>query len=418
MGAANTISMLAVCWLTTLLSGCAFVDNFTPRQYALNIHSQDALNQETLLNIIRASRFQPLNFMGIGLLTGNQSEDLRIGLPTITFGPGQSTTAKEFIFSGNIIDSSASFGFNMNPLISTDFQRAMLTPVSQNTLAQLMASYPREAVFYMVMARVKLTAGKMVAVLRNDPGDDRDFVDKAGTTIPCRDIFADQPADGGPNPHRRLAAITSELYSPENDRYCVFSKFVALLRIALRYGLTATRAANAAPPTSQPNKGSGAAETGSAEQAGSQGRLCFEEGLADLALRAVVLQMDNRCDNPNPPQSFAFPFDGGSLEFEINFRSPTSVFGYVGALVRNGTAQNIHYYHPDLRELSSEQFVNIVQGQSSGCIVNISYLGEGYCIPGEGSFNTGIVLQILQALRNLSISPTDLNAPYAVRVVQ
>jgi hypothetical protein len=424
MSVTNTACVLAFSWLTTLLTACSFVDNFTPRQYSLNIHSQDALNQETLLNIIRASRFQPLNFMGISLLTGNQSEDFRIGLPTITFGPGQSSTAREFIFTGNVIDSSASAGFNMNPLISTDFQRAMLTPVSQNTLADLMVSYPHEAVLYMVITRVKLTSGKSVSVLRNDPIDDRDFVDKTGAIIPCKEIFAEPMVDGSPNPFRPLAKITSELYAPENDRYCAFSKFAAILRIALSYGLTATRVSSPAPPRTQsgaaqpgpPSKNSG--EGGSAGQGGPQGRLCFEEGLADLSNRATVLEMDNRCDNPNPPQGFAFPFPGAKLEFEINLRSPSSVFAYVGSLVRNDKAHNIHYYHPELRELKSEPFINILHGRFAGCIVNITYLEEDYCIPNEGSLNTGIVLQILQALRNLSISPTDLNAPYSVRVVQ
>jgi hypothetical protein len=413
MSAADTICVLAVSWFTTLLAACSFIDNFTPRQYSLNIHSQDALDQETLLNVIRASRFQPLNFIGISQLTGGQNEDFRIGLPTITFGPGQSAEAREFIFTGNFIDSSASSGFTMNPLISTNFQRAMLTPVSQNTLADLTASYPREAAFYMVIARVKLTRAKAVSVFNNDPGNDRSYTAQVGKIIACSDIFAERVAGGEPNPHQRLAEITSELYFPENDRYCSFSKFVAIMRVALSYGLTATRVTPASPPE---NTGSTAPSSGG--QGGPLGRLCFEEGLADLAKRAVVLGMYNRCDNPNPPQNFAFPFPGANLEFEINLRSPINVFGYIGSLIRNDKTHDIRYIRPEFTELSSEPFVNILRGRYSGCTVDITYLGEEYCIPSEASLNTGIVFQILQALRNLSISPTDLNTPFSVRVVQ
>jgi len=413
MSAANAICVLAISWLTTSLTACSFVDDFTPRQYSLNIHSQDALNQETLLNIIRASRFQPLNFIGISQLTGGQSEDFRIGLPTIAFGPSPNGMAREFAFSGNIIDSSASAGFTMNPLISTNFQRAMLTPVSQNTLADLTVSYPREAVFYMAIARVKLTRGKAVSVFHNDPGNDRDYTDKTGTIIPCKDIFAQHMDDAKLNPHRRLAEITSELYLPENDRYCSFSKFVAVMRIALSYGLTATRVTPASPA-----KDSASTESSSGGQSGPLGRLCFEAGLADLAKRAIVLKMDNRCDSPNFSQNFAFPFPGAMLEFEIDLRSPSSVFGYIGSLIRNNKAYAIQYIRPEFTELSSEPFVNIVRARNAGCIVDIAYLDEEYCIPNEASLNTGIVLQILQALRNLSISPTDLNTPFSVRVVQ
>jgi hypothetical protein len=87
-------------------------------------------------------------------------------------------------------------------------------------------------------------------------------------------------------------------------------------------------------------------------------------------------------------------------------------------LIRNDKTHDIRYIRPEFTELSSEPFVNILRGRYSGCTVDITYLGEEYCIPSEASLNTGIVFQILQALRNLSISPTDLNTPFSVRVVQ
>jgi len=83
--------------------GCAFVDYFTPRQYALNLNSEEALNQETLLNIVRASQYRPMTFMAVSQLTGSQMENFNIGLATITFGPGKSAAAKEFIFGPNTL---------------------------------------------------------------------------------------------------------------------------------------------------------------------------------------------------------------------------------------------------------------------------------------------------------------------------
>jgi hypothetical protein len=57
-----------------------------------------------------------LNFVGISTITGNQTEALNFGLPTITFGPGKSNVAREFIFSGNTVQNSAMAGFTLQPL--------------------------------------------------------------------------------------------------------------------------------------------------------------------------------------------------------------------------------------------------------------------------------------------------------------
>src|SRR5437764_10797897 len=100
-------TLIFVCWLP----GCAFVDNFAPRVYDGNLGSQLAVNQETLLNIVRASRLQSLNFMAISQVAGNQTEDLKVGLPTITLGPGQTVAQRQFVFGNNIIDSSAQGSF-------------------------------------------------------------------------------------------------------------------------------------------------------------------------------------------------------------------------------------------------------------------------------------------------------------------
>jgi hypothetical protein len=140
------------------------------------------------------------------------------------------------------------------------------------------------------------------------------------------------------------------------------------------------------------------------------------------------------CGNPNPTEKDPnFSFRNVTITFEIRLRSPTAVFEYLGALVRKGRVQTavrsvddganpladkMNYFTRAVRELGSEPFLNIVSGRNVGCNVHIIYLGIDYCIPMQGSMNTGMILQILQRLRNLSVSPADLNVPYNVRLLQ
>src|SRR3972149_6602612 len=87
--------------LALLLSSCGLVDHFSPRVYDANLNSNQVLNQETLLNIVRESQFQPLNFVVISQLAGQHTETLNNGLPTITFGPGQTTAQHQAVFGPN-----------------------------------------------------------------------------------------------------------------------------------------------------------------------------------------------------------------------------------------------------------------------------------------------------------------------------
>ena len=101
MSAVKAISFYGIVGAIVCLPACSFVDYFTPRQYELNVNSQQALNEESLLNIIRASRFDPLTFVAISQLTGGQTEAFNFGIPTITFGQGK-PLSKSSSFSGAI----------------------------------------------------------------------------------------------------------------------------------------------------------------------------------------------------------------------------------------------------------------------------------------------------------------------------
>src|SRR5262245_39939000 len=145
----------ALCLLSFvgLLGACALVDQYGSRAYDGNLNTQNAINQEVLLNIVRASRYQSISWNPATQITGSQTETLSTGLPTINIGPAQ--TAANHIYSiTNSLSSGVNGAFTTTPLATTAFQTGMLTPVGLKTVAALTTYYPRDVVFYALIAAI------------------------------------------------------------------------------------------------------------------------------------------------------------------------------------------------------------------------------------------------------------------------
>lgn len=97
-------------------------------------------------------------------------------------------------------------------------------------------------------------------------------------------------------------------------------------------------------------------------------------------------------------------------------RSPTAVFKYLGKLLREGTGDRIVFYTGEARHLQG-RFLEIVPASPIiDCFVAVAYNGGSYCVP-QWAYTTAMMFEILEQLRNLSISPTDLNSAFTVRVI-
>ncbi len=102
------------------------------------------------------------------------------------------------------------------------------------------------------------------------------------------------------------------------------------------------------------------------------------------------------------------------------FRSPYGVYKYLGQLLREQSAGRINFHDVKTfedRELTYGPFLNVVAGATGDCLVTVFYNGQSYCVPRKGSNSTAIMLDILGQLKNLSTTPSDVNAAFAVRVI-
>ena len=440
------------------LSSCAFVDNYTPRLYQNNLSFGDFTSQEALLNIVRASRHEALSFVAISSEGGMQTETLAAGLPTFTLGPAQIAAQKQFAFAGNSLSSMAQSTYSVQPLSTTNFMQGMLTPIGARTLAMLLGTHPRPWVFYATVEGITLIREvdnnrRLVYYFTNDPADDE--YDGVATNEKCRDLIKD-------------AYLDAPIFSDDNA--CKFSKFSYAMQLALDYGLSSELLSAGSsdqsksndssknqccccgkppPNTEKPppkngskspalvattNTGAGTNASADAPQPVSPsanatantnaiGHICWDANLARPDHRSDVIDyFPNVCGNIKkalPTFEFKFGHNVKIKEAQFVFRSPYGLYKYLGQLLRERSAARIHFANLrgfEQRELISGPFLNIGEGASPDCLVSAFYNGESFCVPRKGSNSTAILLDILGQLKNLSISPTDLNAAFAVRL--
>jgi hypothetical protein len=406
---------MAALIVSAIAGSCAIVDQFEERIYGSNLESQNAMNQETLLNIIRASRYQTMNFIALTQVSGGQQETLSTGLPTITIGPAQTVAQHQFQVS-NSLSSQATGNFQSNPLVSTTFQSAMLSPVSPRTVALLAASHPREAVFYSLLDAIVLSDGKFIVRFENNE------VDATGASL---DVHCSRL--GGDYTRNDLQLF---------EGYCNYAAFTEMLRLLMSSGLTA----ELQPVENVAQKDAPLAT----------GHICFDRsrrvigydaspvcGETKPVLAPVPKPARSVGSSPAPDAATAAPpiaakpvapkpstnfqrltIRGvGTFDVTFSFRSPVSVYRFYGTLFGQGGGGHYRYQASALKHFfaENEPFIAITSDASSGCYTSVTYGSQFFCVPSYAK-NTALLFTMLQELRNLSIQSTDLNSAFTVRL--
>src|SRR6185503_20663588 len=136
-----------------VVSGCAGIDaSLTERVSNINASLDQAINDGILLNIVRASRSQPLTFVAVSKVNSTQSVSLSNGLPALSFGPGLSTAQHQFVFGSNSISNSASGNFDLGPLATKEFAAGVSIDISLVELSTLIKEgIPRDLLFNLVV---------------------------------------------------------------------------------------------------------------------------------------------------------------------------------------------------------------------------------------------------------------------------
>jgi hypothetical protein len=444
----RTIVFRAFCLLlfAGLSGSCATVDQFGSRAYDGNLNTQNGLNQEILVNIVRASRYQSVSWNPPSQITGGQTEALTTGLPTINFGPG--TTAASQIYSiTNSVSSGVTGGYTTTPLATTAFQTGMLTPVDLKTIASLQTYYPREAIFYALIAAIDVklvSSDRQYVRLVNDPSQAYSNIYEPSILdqTKCNAMLDEARLHPGP-----------QVFFGFGE--CSYEKFRNLLGLLIQYGLY-TELVQIPPP--QPTQAQ-------ANQSNiiTIGRFCFNRALVFPALLASVPpssfpkcglnktqpaggaiqvvrtetdKFDDRIINtktksqttmittttnsivPLTGRNFRVKFAGiGWVDITFELRSPNGYLNYLGSWFNVGNTVSFEYASNQLKALlpKGDPYLSIVDGLYAPCYSWVNYSGQRFCVP-MGARHTAMLMDIAAILRNLNISPSDLNAPVSVRV--
>jgi hypothetical protein len=458
----GAIAFRAFClfFFAGLSGSCATVDQYGSRAYDGNLNTQNAINQEVLVNIIRASRYQAVSWNPASQITGGQAETLTTGLPTINFGPG-ATAASQIYSITNSVSSGVTGGYTTAPLATTAFQAGMLTPVDLKTLASLATYYPRDAVFFALIAAIDVklvSSDRVYGRLINDPSAayyDANYASDLDQTR-CNELLNELRQHPGPE------AFFNPPY-PATAPQCSYEKFANLLHILIKNGLY-TELVQIPPP--QPTQAQ-------ANQSNivTVGSFCFNKPfvpprLLDIqsssfppcgqskrqniniggTVQVTTTQTDKFDDRvintdtksqtkqtitttnsvlPITGRDFKVYFRGiGEVAITFELRSPNGFLSYLGSwykVSRAGGSSNENVLFgrydtvPARTIFNGGPYLAIRDGLSASCYSWVNYDGGLYCVPMDAT-HTSMLMDIAVILRNLNISPTDLNAPVSVRV--
>ena len=458
----NRIAYAVSLTLVLLLQSCASVDQFSTRTEDGNANAQTANNQEVLLNIIRASQFQSLVWTPVNQYSGTQTETLSTVLPTAFFGPHR-PAADQILSLSNSVSSGVTGNYQANPILTSAFEEGMLTPIDLRTMAKLFTLYPREIVLFALIQSVTVTNKRLdggVTTLINDP--EQNFIQQPKETVNPNDLnnIKNDQCD-------TIVRNDTPLQNISSGYDCTYAKFKRLLDILLSIGLNVeliSQSDGTSKSVSATPAAAGATGQGSSSNTPPTpavvGKFCISPGKwassfkADTSLRswlctppgekpkgsgsAVTTVTETTTEKtadggmkttttqstaPNTQSAEkggCLPYDGvGETCIDFEIRSPAQFISYLGLWLKYQDAVETPNYItlPAQRVLGDQRYLVLNSMRGDSCYVSVVYHGFGYCVP-ESATHTAMLMDIGTALRNLNITPSDLNAPVTVRVTQ
>lgn len=406
-----------------ILGGCSAVDGtLSPRAYDINQGTQNVRESGILLNIVRASRSEPLNFVALSRYTGTGSLGVNEGLgrnDLLRFG-SPTTVATKGVFS-SAVNASAGNAFDVGTLENRDFYGGLLSPLDLEGLNLLLnAGLSREVVFHSVMQAFRVTHTNGNAYLfENNPGDD------AWLGVPrspkCAALY-----DGNETAFEPV--FLTPIWQRPHEHDCRYQKFLYLLRLAIRYGVTV----EAIPlPQAPISDGGGRRGRDRMDRMDRMDRADRERYFGPSAVYFVCYDRAIAAENglPVPKNEQAAcgakrRAIGRTHEFEFRFdfkrpvagitpivRSPYAVFHFYGQLLASDSLSRVRLSmlsRPD--SLPREPMLLTIEKNASDCFAQASYAGERYCVPNNGTRNTKEVFVLLNTLVAISTNRSALPA--------
>ena len=411
-------SVLAVLCLT--VGGCTLVDSsLSPRALDINQGTQNVRESGILLNIVRASRSEPLNFVALSRYTGtgslgvnagaSQNDLLRFGTP--------SNVATKGIFS-TALNATAGNAFDVGTLENRDFYGGFLSPLDLEGLNLLLnAGLSREVVFHSVMRAFRVTHTNGTAYLyENNPSDDTWL--GAPRSPLCASLYDGRETAFEP-------VFITPIWQRSHEHDCRYQKFLYFMRLALRYGITVE-----AIPLPQTYMDDGDRRRGRDMDRMDRMRdrdrslgptavyfVCYDPAIATENGLPIPKNTDVACGARKRvvgrTHDFQFRFDFKRPIAGITpvIRSPYAVFQFYGQLLATDSLGRVRLSLLSRRDaLPREPTLLTIDKGGGDCFARALYNGEMYCVPNQGTRNTKEVFVLLNTLVAISTNRSSLPA--------
>ncbi len=397
--------------LGALCTGCVALGGVDRAAATIDKSVGTARNSSILLNIVRASRNEPLYFYSINQVQGSGMEDFKLSLPALTLGPRQIASQQNYTFGYNglnTLDSQRSGFFNVSVLDSKNFYAGMLAPLDLTEVNILIKQgFPRELVYRLIV-------------------DDITFY--------------------GPHPLTHQVGLYRFENSSSSPTYPLFNVF---LTAAMTHGITTEEYY-----VSGPAAGAGGAAPGKppADRT-TAARLCADMTLVgDAQSQKDVKDSHNACgERPvvlpaqvgGPQQVEGLPqayadctaaqggqegashptnrvcavLNGQIYAVQLDTRSLFAIFRYLGAALANDYPIALDGLGAPVEAKASGPLITVVKDRHDNCFAAAEWR-EHYCVPLENSDNLKQIFSIINALQALKTSPGDLPFTPTVRVEQ
>lgn len=463
--------VLIVAFAAAYVAACTeVVDSTTEIRYGQYNYTTDwAKNQAILLNVVRASQFQPLNFLVYQAYTGTATASAMASSPGFIIGPDRTNAQKQYTFSNSTVNATGTGtgSISVQNLDTQDFYDALLSPVDfTNLYAFQRQGYPRELLFRLFADYVSLKPpadvdpqGRGAFIIYNDPSLDKQCI-RIEKLIPI--------------------IYPREMWSRVPQQIC----FNDLVQFALLSGLSSEIRIVAAPASSSkqgsasPSASGGATPPSSTAPASTpkpatEARLCFDGALANSARnefgnKPPAEWLDDRRDIrkfldavrsadyhpicggtgpldiwPTTPKQdagkSAAPSKGPTPKsnqsagtntltvsvktltgqpiwdihqkqhdaVEIGTRSTFSIYNFLGRLMNNPDSE-INKLTSPAEDGEDLRVLTVNRGQPAGCFVSAVLELGVYCVPVNGAENTKRSFSILSQLLALKTTTGDL----------
>jgi hypothetical protein len=368
------------------LSGCITYGSIGDRGVSLDQGIGGMMNRGILLNIVRASRDEPLYFLSINQAVGTGMQDIKIGPPQFTLGPHLTLPEKQYTFgtSGtNIFDNNTTTTFTLNVYGNQAFYQGMMQPLSLTEVNLLLnQGFPRELIFFLVIDKAKLTDKNGNAFfVYNDP------------TSPQYSLFIQAIKAA------MIHGLTTEVPNPD-----------------LMQAATPAPAAGAGPPN--------AAAPGLTvqQQPPPTPQLCFEQALATDDAKAEFAELTaegkppNYCGhNPRSQRQLSVRLLGQDYTVEVFTRSTSSIFRYLGKVLADPAHQPMLVDYAVPSEVTpAGPLLDVREDMGGitgfGCFAHVYYADQPWCVPEHGQQTTRDIFNVLTMLVSLKQQPGDLPA--------